>query len=90
MSETRYSALWIVTGLLLLAAVLYVSGYYALVVRVPYRGMFGDEFYEGQYLLGNEGIEGDFFETVFTPMHWVDQQLRPQFWDSPVHSSPGE
>jgi hypothetical protein len=74
-SNWRWSAAFIITGILLLSV--YVGAYYALLSEGTF---YGEVEVVPHYSLPGEIDLGDWVETFFRPMNWLDRRLRPEVW----------
>jgi hypothetical protein len=73
-------------GVVVLLAAIYVGSYYATVQPKYFRMPPGDRACLVEYRLDDEG----WLKVFFAPMHDLDRQIRPEWWEDevPFASSP--
>lgn len=82
MDERRTNTAYIVAGVFLLLPVVYVVGYFSLMERQECNACAIVGF-EPRYRVAHETSK-----VVFWPMHYVDQQCRPDYWADYIVTPP--
>jgi hypothetical protein len=72
----------ITTAVVILLLIGYMLSYFALVDRVALSsgGLLGSSYVLGPHY----AIEGETVYHFFAPAHWIDQRLRPNYWEKPT------
>lgn len=85
MEEKRTIALPVFLAALLLLPMLYVGSYFCLLAPFIATGDdgAGQQVVAYRVLRFNAGVDSGLAEAFYSPLYWLDEKLRPSYWNGP-------